>query len=469
MSGKSSKIEELYLSLSKKDLENITSFLSCTIFNQSEIVLATHLCLSELYPFEKGLDKNVVYRTVFGQREKYSDVKLRVFFTKLVKLIEKYLVIKEIDNLPLLNLNVLTRYYSELKLAKNHSIFFHSEPDFKFRSYEEYLEYVYYFTLKKLNYIYLEQSQDLNQKKKYYELVFKAQRKLNSFQTLDMQCRYLTFTQKFKNEINNSHEVRIVNEMLETFDDQDDVMKAYLLVYLISRDNNIQAFYDLKQLLLNSNIPFEINYKALLSFSETLCIGFINSGKTEFLEHLFEIYKCEIIFFKLEGDIESVNFRNIVYTALQLNQIDWAENFVSNFSKFVKTSDQENTFNFNYARIFFEKGDYKSAMRQLLKVTYEDSFYASTGRILLIKCYYELNDEMPLISCCLSLNQFLNRNKEFTKQRVENNVHFIKYVKMLQKHRLENNKPFFKKLYQKVNSSTVVEKEWLLKKIEEFY
>ena len=102
-------------------------------------------------------------------------------------------------------------------------------------------------------------------------------------------------------------------------------------------------------------------------------------------------------------------------------------------------------------------------------MTYEDSFYASTGRILLIKCYYQLNDEMPLISCCMSLTQFLNRSKDFTKQRVENNLHFIKYVKTLQKHRLEKDRSYFKKLYSKVKDSTVVEKEWLLKKIEDLY
>jgi hypothetical protein len=65
----------------------------------------------------------------------------------------------------------------------------------------------------------------------------------------------------------------------------------------------------------------------------------------------------------------------------------------------------------------------------------------------------------------MSLTQFLNRSKDFTKQRVENNLHFTKYVKTLQKHRLANDRSYFKKLYSKVKDSTVVEKEWLLKKI----
>ena len=74
---------------------------------------------------------------------------------------------------------------------------------------------------------------------------------------------------------------------------------------------------------------------------------------------------------------------------------------------------------------------------------------------------------MPLLSCCNSLAQFLNRSKEFTAQRIENNLHFIKYVKSLQNNRLKNNKTNFKKLKERIETSTVVEKEWLLKKINE--
>ena len=108
MSGKSSKIEELYSSLSRQDKEGITSFLSCDLFNQSEIVVAIHLFLCDALTHESDLDKMALYRTVFSTKEKYSDVKLRVFMTKLVKLIEKYLVVKRVEQQPLTELSILT-------------------------------------------------------------------------------------------------------------------------------------------------------------------------------------------------------------------------------------------------------------------------------------------------------------------------------------------------------------------------
>ncbi len=469
MSGKNSKIEELYGSLSRQDKDGISAFLSCTLFNQSDIVIAIHFYLSEHFIQSSELDKMDLYRNVFPPNEKYSDVKLRVFLSKLVKLIEKYIVVKKIDQYPLAELNILSKYYSINHLQKNRTVFFNNKSDLSFDSYEDFLMYEYTYSMRKLEVVHNEYSHDSDKKREHFENAMLAQKKLSFFQTLKTQCDFLSFTQKYRSEKDSSYEDFIVNQLIESRNDQDPVIRAYICVYQIAKENNPQLFSELKDIVLNHNIPFESNYKGLLSHSENFCIRFINSGKSEYLEQLFEIYKCEIQFFKHPGDLNSNNFKNIVYTALQLKQVEWAENFVENYYSKVSIIEQENTYNFNYARIYFEKGDYKTAMRQLLKVTYEDSFYASTGRILLIKCYYELNDEMPLISCCMSLTQFLNRSKDFTKQRVENNLHFIKYVKTLQKHRLENDRSYFKKLYTKVKDSTVVEKEWLLKKIEELY
>jgi hypothetical protein len=469
MSGKSSKIEELYASLTRQDKEGITSFLSCDLFNQSEIVVAIHLFLSDSLTNESELDKQALYHTVFGSKEKYSDVKLRVFMTKLVKLIEKYIVVKKLDQYPLAELTLLTRHYSKNHLHKNHTIFFNSKSEIQFESFEEHLMYEYAHAMRKLDYIYQEFSQDRAKIGEHFDIVLNKQKELNLFQSLKSQCDYLSFSQMYKTDRNNSFEEEQINQWIETKNEQNVVVQSYMLVYLYYKNPSDEVFLELKSILLDGGIAFESSHLALISHAQNFCTRSINSGKSHYLQHLFELYQLNVKYYKKVGDLTSVRFRNIIFCALQLGNIEWAENFVATYSNIVQEKDRENSYNFNYARIFFEKGDYKSAMRQLLKVTYEDSFYASSGRILLIKCYYELNDEMPLISCCLSLSQFLNRSKEFTKQRIENNLHFIKYVKMLQKHRLENDRLYFKKLYQKLNASSVVEKEWLLKKIEELY
>lgn len=465
MSSKNSKIEEIYKNLSKLDIDNITTFLGCSIFNQSDIVIGIHLYLSSTVSRGKGVNKMELYHTVFSKKEKYSDLKLRVFFTKLVKLIEKYLIVKNIDTYPLAELTILNQYYSKNHLHKNYTVFFNSKAEQKFDSYEEKLLYDYVFSMRKADYVNQEFPNDNEMIQNHMEQILINQRKLNFFQTLRTQCDFMSITQKYRIERDMSYEETILGNLVEKKEEQDDVFKAYILVYLLSKEAKEEYFLDLKMIIIHERIQYESNHRAIIRYAQNICIKLINSGKSEFLHHLFDINNINLKYYKIAGDLSTASFRNTMYCALQLGKIEWAENFVANYHQKVNESEQENTYNFNYARIYFEKGEYKSAMRQLLKVTYEDSFYAITARILLIKCYYELNDEMPLISCCESLTQFLNRNKEFTPQRIENNLHFIKYVKMLQKHRLQKDKRYFSKLHERVNESTVVEKEWLLKKI----
>ena len=469
MSVKSSKIEELYSSLSRQDKEGITSFISCDLFNQSEIIVAIHLYLCEALTNDSDFDKLALYRRVFGTKENYSDVKLRVFMTKLVKLIEKYIVVKKLDQYPLAELTLLTRYYTKNHLHKNHTIFFNSKSEIYFESYEEQLMYDYAYAMRKLDYIYQEFSHDRAKIGTQFDIVLNKQKELSLFQSLKSQCDYLSFAQMYKTERNNTFEQDQITKWIETKDDQNVLVKSYMLVYLYYKNPSDEIFLELKTILLEGEIAFEANHLALIVHAQNFCTKSINSGKSHYLQHLFELYKINVKYYKKEGDLTSARFINIVNCALQLGNIEWAESFVATYSCMVHEKEQENSYNFNYARIYFEKREYKLAMRQLLKVTYEGSFYASSGRILLIKCYYELNDEMPLQSCCGSLTQFYNRSKEFTKQLVENNLQFIKYVKMLQKHRLENDRQYFKRLHQKVSESNVVQKEWLLKKIEELY
>lgn len=469
MSVKNSKIEELYSSFTRQDKDGITSFLSCNLFNQSEVIISIHLYISEYFTKYKEIDKMALYKAVFGSKEKYSDLKLRVYLTKLVKLIEEYIVIKSIEDYPLAGLSLLSNFYSKHHLSKNQNMFFGSKDSPQFESYEEELMYEYAYAMRRLDYVYQEYSHDRSKISQQFELVLSKQRDLSLFQTLKLQCDHLSYTQMYKSTKDSTNEYDILRSWIDNIEDQITIVRAYMLVYLYYQNASDEIFMKLKTILLEENISHESNYLALIAHAQNFCTRAINSGKSVYLQHLFEIYQVNLKYFKKNGSIASAVFRNMTNCALQLGKIEWAENFVATNYHLVPNSEQENTYNFNLARIQVEKGDYKNAMRQLLKVTYEDSFYASNGRILLLKCYYEVNDELPLQSCCQSLTQFLNRNKEFTRQRIDNHLHFIKYLKLLQKHRLDGDRKYFKSLYQKVNDSTVVQKEWLLKKIEELY
>jgi hypothetical protein len=467
MSVKNSKIEELYSHFSKSEREGITEFIHCQLFNTSDVICKIHEFFCALGP-EEEVDKVALYRYVYGGKSSYSDVKLRVYLTKLTKLIEKYIIVKQLNDYPYAELNLLTSYYSANHLHKNTTVFFNNKPVTHFESYEEYLFYEYQYALRKLDFINLEYANDGDKMKEQFEIVMNSQKVLSQFQTLKSLCDFSSLTQKYKLTRDNTYEYGLIENLKNSTSDLDDIFKAYLIVFGLFVGNDREKFYELKEIVLNSQqIKYEKNVRALLAHFQNFCVRYINSGESDYLVDLLDSYKFSLRYYKNSGDLDSVNCRNIVYCALQLNEIQWAESFVESYAKTVSETDKGNAYNFNLARICFEKKDYKGAMRLLLRVTYEDSFYASSARILLIKCYYELNDEMPLVSCCASLNQFLRRSKDFTKQRVENNLHFIQFVKTLQNNRLKNSKTLFRNILSKIDTSTVVEKDWLKQKIHE--
>jgi hypothetical protein len=467
MSVKNSKIKELYLHFTKTELQSITHLLESGLFGQADILIRIHQYICHLKGSD-DFDKELLYKYLYGNDSKFSDIKLRVYLSKLTKVIEKFIVFSKLDEHPLTELNVITDYYSQNHLHRNVALYFKTKVDYQFKTYEEHLSYEYNYAMRKLDYINADFSHDGAKMREHFEEVMKTQRELSIFQTVKTQCDFLSLQQKYNSTWNNELESKFIDGFSDMMEDFHPVLKAYMLVYGIFKSKDSDKFQELKRMvILEDEIVFDHNRRALVSHIQNFCIKYINSGDNRFLKELFDVYKFGLKFYKKPGDLNSANYRNIVFCALQIGELDWAERFVENYRHLVIEADQNNAYYFNFARIAFQKKDFKTAMRQLLQVTYEDAFYASTARILLVKCYFELNDELPLTSCCASLTQYLNRNKEFTKQRIDNNIGFIRYVRTIQTNRLKNNKAFFQKLLDKIQESAVVEKEWLKQKVHQ--
>jgi hypothetical protein len=468
--AKHSKVEEIYGSLGRKEKESLRQFLSCKAINASPNIVSCHDFISNAaVDNENGLDKKALFAFLFGEKETYSDGKLRVLITRLIRLVENYLIYQHIDQSPISRLNILDNYYKKNHLIKNRTMLFSSQETIEGASYDEILYYNYTFAERKLDSIY-------NHDPNNHELIYAcfeeskaALEKLQQFQVVKSLCDVLSFGNRYKSDLHYERQEAYVRSLMRKRDQLDRIINSYISIYLLLKNIDEAEFHFLYQHIRESELNrYESNYIGCLTHLQNFCIRLVNNGKTEYLVQLFEINNLKLQFVKKEGDLSSASFRNIVYCAIQLKKIDWAEQFVESYHTKVAEIEQENSYNFNIARIFFEKKDYKSAMRTLLKVTYEDAFYAITARILLLKSYFELEDETPLMSCCYSLNFFLMRNNTFTKQRIDNYKKFLYYTKKIFKNRLKGNKKFMKSLKLKMEQVSMVEKDWLIEKVNHY-
>jgi hypothetical protein len=462
-----SKLEELYVHFTKIEKEDIASLLLCRVYNQSDHLIKMHHYLSENTYKDIEIDKYAVYAYVFDG-EKFNDNKYRVYQSRLIKIIEKYIIVEQIDKFPIAEINLLYKYYNERKMYRSLTTLLKSKNNFESKSFEDKMMYDFYFSNTKLSYINTYFPTDNELIYNTFKENLKNQTALHSFQILSSKITELSFSAKYKTEELFDFNENAIEKIIENKSQFDIMVQQYASIFLLIKNQKEADFFLLKENINREEFEkFEHNLINLLAYLKNYCIRQINLGKTEYLNHLFELNEFSLKFYIKEGDLTSLNFRNIVYCALQLDKLEWTEKFIEEYNYTVSENDQKNSYNFNYARLYFEKKDYDKAIRQLLKVTYEDSFYASTARILLIKCNYELNDEFSLIYNCQSLFQFLNRNKLFTKERVTSNLKFINYVKRIQNKRLSNSSSYYKNLKKTIQESTVIEKKWLLEKIDQ--
>lgn len=467
MQANLSKLEELYFHFTKTEKEDIASLLQCRVYNQSEHLIKLHHYLSENTHSEIEFNKLDAYAFVFDG-EKFNDNKYRVYQSRLIKIIEKYIILEQIESFPIAEINLLYKYFNERKMHRSLTTLLKSKNNFESKSYEDKMIYDFYFSNTKLSYTNTYFPNDSELIYKTYKEHLKNQTALHSFQMLSSKITELSFSVKYKTEELFDFNENTIEKIIENKDQFDEMVQHYVSIFLLIKNQSESDFLFLKNNIEhNVFLQFEHNLINLLTYLKNYCIRQINLGKPDYLTHLFELNEFSLKFYQKEGDLTSLNFRNIVYCALQLEKLEWTEKFIEKFTDTVSENDQKNSYNFNYARLYFEKKEYDKAMRQLLKVTYEDSFYASTARILLIKCNYELNDEYSLIYNCQSLFQFLNRNKLFTKERITSYLKFVNYVKRIQNKRLSNSNTYYKNLKKTIQESSVVEKKWLMEKIDQ--
>lgn len=204
-------------------------------------------------------------------------------------------------------------------------------------------------------------------------------------------------------------------------------------------------------------------HEAAVSF----CINRLNRGDDSMNREIFELYQEAIRSNILieDANLSPTTFRNIIAVALRLDEFEWVEKFISEFSPWIEVKYRDNAIYFNTARLYFYQRKYGEVVENLQKVTYEDIWYNLNTRSILILAYYELEEFDVLDSHLTSFKTFLNREKSLGSRKTHY-LHLIKYVKYLINNNYNDQKKLQDLRQQVVETQGVVNKQWLLEKID---
>jgi len=467
-----SKLILILKSLDKKEFKTYRQFVSRQLGGNNSSAEKLLKILSAEHPeFEgKVIERSNLFKKLFP-KEKVNPQKLRYVMTDLMKLMEKYLVQKEINYDEYTRSLLLTKAFRRLKLGKYQASGVsdcHNLLEQSARRDSRY--YLKKYTIDEDQFRNSNYLPDFDKK----EVLQKIMDSLDAF--------YLTEKLKCICEVINTKNILQVDYNTELFEEiitylgnrsLDDIpaLKIYYTALQILVDIDNEDDFKSLLILLNSHKeifnPFELY--DLYTYARNYCIRKINNRHDEYVNELFELYLN-----MLENDLiingrylSQWDYKNLIVLGSKLKRFDWVEEFMEDYKHRLHPDEAENAYNFNKAAYHFLKKDYNKTIELLQKVQYTTSRYQLDTKVILLKSFYELNDIVPLFSMLESFKVLIRRNKKLSQPYKKSYNAFVKILKKLVRVKL-GSKISKEKLLADLQSENVVgESSWLIEKIKD--
>ena len=209
----------------------------------------------------------------------------------------------------------------------------------------------------------------------------------------------------------------------------------------------------------------------IYNFLGNHCIRMSKMGEQPYVEELFDLYdeRCERdVIVSDDGYIDIVFYRNVAAVALRLGKVEWAREFIEKYKKDIIEYVREETYRYNLAVLHFYNKDYDQVLENLLDVSISDPNKHLLYKILLIKTYYELDEDIALQSTLEAFRIYLMRNKKkYSDYNVESMQQFVSFTKKLNRIKSGGTKTAGKLLQQIQQSKYLADSQWLKEKTEE--
>ncbi len=473
---------KLYNSLKYLDIYELSAFdkfINSPYFNQNEKLTGLYRIL---LPFLKNkrdieIEKLQVWEKLFGNQD-FDDKYFRKINSDLLKLLERFIAQQVYDESDTLLNNNLLKGITRKGAFKMYNSAIANADRLIHRNYNRNSEYYF--------------QQFLTEKNKFnftseFEKKSKKQTKHNWLNIKEISDNidifYVSEKLKLYSTLLSAKSIKKIDVELSFMDEILQYVRAnelwkfppvalYYQIYLTLTESNIEEhYYKLKELITGFIHLFPVEealdiYESALNY----CVNRINSGQSKFYLEYLSLYKNMIqnnVLLKGEK-LDPTRFRNIVISALRVNDFKWAEWFIEEYKDKLDEKYRENAVTFNLARLSFYKKDFDRVKKYLRNVEFNDMAYELSAKSMLIATYYDTDDYDPLYSLLESFNMFLNRNKKtIPDQKIKAHQILIKFVKKLITIN-PGDKKAVEKLKQNIESAgEIPDKQWLLDRVME--
>jgi hypothetical protein len=454
------------------ELNRLRKFVESPYFNRNEILSSL---LSEIDQIiRKGTSDHISKEQLWAiviRKQPYNDIRFRKHCSDLLKLTERFLMqemfenntLQKADNLlvAIYNRKLEPLYNSSLASATRLSEQYHFRP----ASYY-YYEYAFERNFYNLAGLEIERTKAAN--------IEQMADSLDKFYVAEKLRCYCIMVDR-QRVASHDYRVLFIDEIIahiEAGNLRDVVpINLYYQIYLTQEERDEPAHFEELKKLLEMHLPRLPQMEAfeILDSALNYCVNQVNSGKNNYLREYMELslmgIQNEVLL--VNGALSPWTFRNIVFAGLRLKDYSWVESFIDGYHHQIDEQYRENAVSFNLANLYFYQRKFDDLLKLLQSVEYEDPSYSRNSKIMLLLTYYELEEIESLTSLLSSFELYLRRNRAMPENRKTPYLNLIKSLRSLT--RIPNTESAaLLKLRKRIESTeSIVNKEWLLEKIDE--
>lgn len=450
----------MFQSLSVSELKSFKSYLQSPFFNENELL--SRLC--ELVTTVGLDDKPAVFHQLFPGR-KYDDKEFRYLLSDLSRMLEHFFCLRAIGKNELIQKSLVAAELSSrncnkaynhvhLELTKGS----HQEDAAYYKAQFEHAEvHLMYSATTSLR----SQIPDYSDTMNFLDTFYVAKK-------MQLSCEITNLS----NILNRKFEIPLSDEISAMvssgyFDDKPVIQIYYHILLTLKFPNEEAHFVKAAELIKKNKSLFgaaELN--EMYQYIKNYCVRKINSGKTEYLQKLFGIYKEMLLDKKLTRHeyLSQYEFKNIVSISLRLGEFKWCRNFLDTQISLLAPHERDNALTYNTAYFHFMNQEYRKAIRKLQEVLLNDVFYQLDSRVIVLKSFFELDETESFYYQASAFRLFLLRNKsisEYQKTIYRNLIRFLTAI-----HRAGISKAKLNKIrVELMQEKNVADLNYLLRKI----
>ena len=243
----------------------------------------------------------------------------------------------------------------------------------------------------------------------------------------------------------------------------------YLHAYrMLNQPERETHFQKLKKLLLETTGQFSVEeMRGLYLLTINYCIRRLNEGEKRFFTEVLELYRSGLSngFLFENGVLSRFTYHNIVAAGLQAGELDWVNNFMHEYKNALERKYRESSFSFNLARLEYTRRRYDAVLDLLQKANYRDPLLNLAAKTLLMKTFYELDEQDLLQSHLDAMRNYIRRKRVIGYHRA-NYLNLVRYTEKLLRIRFSD-KAAVRAFQAEVSSADpLTEREWLLARLE---